>query len=58
MSLYRPTMEWLVHGVNPSGRKIFFTCQTGPGAHPAFYIMCTGPFLGVMHLGCEVKECS
>jgi len=38
------------------GARFSSPVQTGPGAHPAFYVMGTGSFLGVKHLGCGVKE--
>jgi hypothetical protein len=38
------------------GARIYAPVQTGPGAHPAFYTMGTGSFLGVKQLGRGVEH--
>jgi hypothetical protein len=37
------TTGWIVWGSNPSKCKLSAPVQTSPKAHPASYIMCTGP---------------
>jgi len=33
--------------INPVGARFFSPVQTGPGAHPASFTVCTGSFPGV-----------
>jgi len=42
---------WTVRGSNPGGGRFSAPVQTGPGAHPASYIMGTGFFPGVKRPG-------
>jgi len=46
----------MVRGSNPGGGEIFAPLETGPGAHPASYIMGTGSFLGVKRPGLGVDH--
>jgi hypothetical protein len=41
---------------NPGGGEIFTPVQTGPGAHPAFHKMGTGPFPGINSPGRGVNH--
>ena len=47
----KPATGWTVRGSNPGGARFSAPVQTGPGAHPASYTMCTGSFLGVKRPG-------
>jgi len=42
---------WMVRGSNPGGARVSTPVQTGPGAHPAFYTMGTGPLPEVKRPG-------
>jgi hypothetical protein len=46
----------MVRGSNDGGDEIFAPVHTGPGAHPAFYTVGIGSFLGVKRLGLGVDH--
>jgi hypothetical protein len=49
-------MDWTVWGLNPSGVRFPMPVQTGPGAHPPSYTMCTRLFLKIKWLECGVDH--